>query len=72
MATRKYIAARPHDEAVVEMLKADTGLAEIYLTTALEEASLPGGQFVLLAAMRHIAQAKGMAQVAEKAGISTA
>jgi probable addiction module antidote protein len=69
MATRKYIAARPHYEAVVEMLKADTGLAEIYLTTALEEVSLFGGQFALLAALRHIAEAQGMAQVAEKAGI---
>jgi probable addiction module antidote protein len=69
MAIHKYIAARPQDEAVVEMLKADTGLAEIYLTTALEEVSLFGGQFALLAALRHIAEAQGMAQVAEKAGI---
>ncbi len=69
MATHKYFAARPHNEAVVKMLKADNGLTQTYLATALEEASLPGGQFALLAALRHIAQAQGMAQVAEKAGI---
>jgi len=44
-------------------------LADIYLATALEEANLTGGQFALLAALRHIAEAQGMASVAEKAGI---
>src|SRR5665647_530460 len=62
-------ASQPHDETVVEMLKADPELADIYLATALEEANLPGGQFALLAALRHIAEAQGMASVAEKAGI---
>jgi probable addiction module antidote protein len=69
MATHKDITYRSHDDAVVEMLKADTVLAESYLNAALTEASLPGGQFALLAALRHIAEAQGMAQVAEKAGI---
>lgn len=62
-------ASKPHDESVVDMLKADPELADAYLATALEEANLPGGQFALLAALRHIAEAQGMAQVAEKAGI---
>lgn len=62
-------ASQPHDETVVELLKADPEMADIYLTTALEEANLPGGQFALLAALRHIAQAQGMATVAEKAGM---
>jgi probable addiction module antidote protein len=62
-------ASIPHDESVVDMLKADPELADAYLAAALEEASLPGGQFALLAALRHIAEAQGMAQVAEKAGI---
>jgi probable addiction module antidote protein len=62
-------ASKSHDDGVVEMLKADPELADVYLATALEEASLPGGQFALLAALRHIAEAQGMAQVAEKAGI---
>jgi hypothetical protein len=43
---------------MVEMLKADPELADVYLTAALEEASLPGRQFALLAAQRHI----GLAQ----------
>ncbi len=62
-------ASQPHDETVVEMLKADPEMADVYLATALEEANLPGGQFALLAALRHIAEAQGMAAVAEKAGI---
>ena len=62
-------ASKLHDESVVEMLKADPELADAYLATALEEANLPGGQFALLAALRHIAEAQGMAQVAEKAGM---
>ena len=35
--------------------------------TALEEANLPGGQFALLAALRHIAEAQGMVAVVVKA-----
>jgi hypothetical protein len=38
-------------------------------STALEEANLPGGLFALLAALRHIAEAQGMACAAEKAGM---
>jgi probable addiction module antidote protein len=62
-------ASQPHDETVVEMLKADPEMVDVYLATALEEANLPGGQFALLAALRHIAEAQGMATVAEKAGM---
>jgi probable addiction module antidote protein len=69
MTSHKAPASKPHDEAMVEMLKADPELADAYLATALEEASLSGGQFALLAALRHIAQAQGMAVVAEKAGM---
>jgi DNA-binding phage protein len=56
-------ASKPHGDSVVAMLKADPEFAEAYLATALEEASLPGGQFALLAALRHVAEAQGMAQV---------
>jgi len=55
---------RSHDEVVVDMLKADPEMADVYLATALEEADLPGGQFALLAAQRHIAEAKGMGSTA--------
>ena len=58
-----------HDEIVIGMLKADPDFANEYLATALEEADLPGGQFALLAALRHIAEAQGMSAVAARAGI---
>ena len=54
-----------HDEVVVDILKADPEMADVYLATALEEADLLGGQFALLAALRHIAKAQGMANLAE-------
>ena len=56
-------ASKPHDESVVEMLKADPELADAYRAAALEEASLLGGQFALLAAMRHVTEAQGVTQV---------
>lgn len=62
-------AARPHDEAMVEMLKADPAFADDYLAVALEEINEPGGKEALLAALRHIAEAHGMTAVAERAGI---
>ncbi len=58
-----------HDDTVVAMLKADPDFANEYLAAALEEAELPGGQSALLAALRHIAEAKGMTAVAARAGI---
>ena len=63
-------ATQPHDETVVEMFKADAEMADVYLATALEEAHLPGGQFALLAALRHIAEAQGMATVVVEAGMA--
>lgn len=60
---------RPHDAAVVELLKADLDFANEYLAAALEEADEPGGQPALLAALRHVAEAQGMAAVAELADI---
>ena len=59
---------RPHDAAVVELLKADPEFANEYLAAALE-ADESGGQTALLAALRHVAEAQGMAAVAERAGI---
>ena len=53
-----------HDEVVIEMLKADPEMADMYLAAALEEADLPGGQFALVAALRHIAEDQGIANVA--------
>ena len=69
MTAFKQPASRPHDAAVVELLKADPDFANEYLAAALQEADQPGGQSALLAALRHVAEAQGMAAVAERAGI---
>ena len=69
MTTDKQPASRPHDAAVVELLKADPDFANEYLAAALQEADQPGGQTALLAALRHVAEAQGMAAVAERAGM---
>lgn len=60
---------RPHDAAVAELLKADPDFATEYLAAALDEADQPGGQMALLAALRHVVEAQGMAAVAERAGM---
>lgn len=49
---------RPHDEAIVELLKADPALADEYLAVAQEEAEEPGGPAALSAALRHVAEAQ--------------
>lgn len=62
-------SSRPHDEAVVELLRNDPVFAEEYLSAAMDEAGEPGGREALLIALRHIAEAQGMAAVAERAGL---
>jgi probable addiction module antidote protein len=62
-------ASRPHDAAVIELLKADPSFADDYLEAALDEAGEPGGHTALLAALRHVAEAQGMGAVAQRAGI---
>lgn len=69
MKTAKPPASRPHDAAVVEMLKEDPDFASVYLAAALEESDQPGGQQALLSALRHVAEAQGMAAVARRAGM---
>lgn len=62
-------SSRPHDDAVVELLRDDPAFADEYLAAALDEANEPGGREALLAALRHVAEAQGMAAVAERAGM---
>ncbi|MCZ2103551.1 MAG: putative addiction module antidote protein [Burkholderiales bacterium] len=69
MTANKQPASRPHDAAVVELLKANPDFANEYRAAALDEADEPGGQSALLAALRHVAEAQGMTAVAERAGI---
>jgi probable addiction module antidote protein len=63
------LSSRLHDEAVVDMLKADPAFANDYLAVALDQAGQPGGQQALLLALRQIAEAQGMSAVAERAGM---
>jgi probable addiction module antidote protein len=62
-------SSRPHDDVVIELLREDPEFADEYLATAMEEVNKEGGRAAFLAALRHIAEAQGMAAVAERAGI---
>ena len=55
-----------HDEAMVRRLRKDSKFAAEYLKAALEDSDEPR---VLLLALRHLAQAHGIAKVAKAAGI---
>lgn len=55
-----------HDEAIVRRLKNDSDFAAEYLKAALEDED---GPRVLLIALRHLAEAQGIAKVAKAAGI---
>jgi DNA-binding phage protein len=61
-------AAQVHDDTVVEMLKADPEMVDLYLAAALEEVQLPGGQGALFATLRHIAKAQGQSDFEDLAG----
>lgn len=58
-----------HDQTVIELLRNDPGFVDDYLAAALDEVDQPGGQVALLTALRHVAEAQGMANVAQRAGI---
>jgi len=62
-------ASRRHDEAVVELLREDPAFADEYLAACLESVEDPGGREALLLALRNVAEAQGMANVAERAGL---
>ncbi|WP_193366419.1 DNA-binding protein [Herminiimonas sp. CN] len=49
---------RPHDGAVVELLRDDPDFADEYLAAALDDADQPRGREALLAALRHVAKHK--------------
>src|SRR6266481_7056481 len=55
-----------HDEAIIRRLRKDPDFAAEYIKAALEDEDEPR---VLLIALRHIAQAQGIAKVAKAAGI---
>jgi probable addiction module antidote protein len=55
-----------HDETIVRRLRKDPEFAAQYLKAALEDEDEPR---VLLIALRHVAQARGIAKVAKAAGV---
>jgi probable addiction module antidote protein len=57
-----------HDEAIVRRLRKDPDFATEYLKSALEDEDEDEPR-VLLIALRHLAQAQGIAKVAKAAGI---
>lgn len=62
----KRKASVSHDETIIRRLRKDPDFAAEYLKAALEDEDEPR---VLLIALRHLAQAQGMAKVAKAAGI---
>ena len=62
----KRKASISHDKAIVRRLRKDPDFAAEYLKAALEEEDEPR---VLLLALRHVAQAQGIAKVAKTAGV---
>jgi probable addiction module antidote protein len=62
----KRKASSSHDEAIIRRLRKDPDFATEYLKAALEDEGEPR---VLLIALRHLAQAQGIAKVAKAAGI---
>ena len=62
----KRKSSASHDEAIVRRLRKDPEFAVEYLKAALEDEEEPR---VLLIALRHLAQAQGIAKVAKAAGI---
>jgi probable addiction module antidote protein len=55
-----------HDETIIRRLRKDPEFAAEYVKAALEENDEP---LVLLIALRHLAQSRGIAKVAKAAGI---
>jgi probable addiction module antidote protein len=62
----KSRASTSHDEAMIRRIRKNPEFAAEYLKAALEDADEPR---VLLIALRHVAQARGIARIAKAAGI---
>jgi probable addiction module antidote protein len=62
----KHKTSVSHDEAIIRRLRKDPQFAAEYVKAALEDTEEP---LVLLIALRHLAQARGIAKVAKAAGI---
>ncbi|HVB85474.1 MAG TPA: addiction module antidote protein [Candidatus Dormibacteraeota bacterium] len=62
----KAKASVSHDESMIRRLRREPKFAAAYLEAALEE---DDGPQALLIALRHVAQAQGIATVAKAAGV---
>jgi probable addiction module antidote protein len=62
----KRKASISHDEAIVRRLRKNPEFAAEYFKAALEDGDEPR---VLLIALRHLAQAQGIAKIAKAAGV---
>jgi len=62
----KHKASISHEEAIIKELRDDPEYAAEYLKAALEDSDEPR---VLLIALRHIAKAQGISEVAKRANI---
>lgn len=62
----KHKTSASHDEAIIRRIRKDPEFAAEYVKAALEDTEEP---VVLLIALRHLAQARGIAKVAKAAGI---
>jgi probable addiction module antidote protein len=62
----KHKTSVSHDEAVIRRVRKDPEFAIEYLKAAIEDTDEPA---VLLVALRHVAQARGLAAVAKAAGV---
>ena len=62
----KHKTSASHDESIIRRLRREPEFAAEYLKAALKEEDEPQ---VLLIALRHLAQAQGIAKVAKAAGI---
>ena len=62
----KHKTSVSHDEMVIRRIRKDPEFAIEYLKAAIEDTDEPA---VLLIALRHVAQARGLASVARAAGV---
>ena len=69
MKNKSYPPSVSHDDLIIVRLKRDPNFALEYLKVALEEATDEDGRYVLLNAIRRIAEVHGIAKIARKAGI---
>ncbi|MFZ5930938.1 MAG: addiction module antidote protein [Pseudomonadota bacterium] len=69
MKKKSYPPSISHDKLVIAHLRDDPEFAVEYLKVALEEATDEDGRYVLLGAIRRIAEAHGIAKIARAAGI---